>query len=102
VKKPVAVRYGWGNCPIGNLKCNGDQDIPLPSFRTDDWDLPEGEDPGVRPISKEDGKQRIADAKARLEERKLKEAEMAKEILERLKTLEKYVQSTRSNIEYDL
>lgn len=33
------------------------------------------------------GKQRRADAEARLEERKIKEAEMGKEILERLKTL---------------
>ncbi len=87
VEKPVAVRYAWGNCPVGNLKCNGDQDIPLTSFRTDDWDLPEEEDPAVKPISREVEKQRKEDAKARLEHRRTEEAKRALETLERLKTL---------------
>lgn len=87
VKKPVAVRYGWGNCPIGNLKCNGDQDIPLTSFRTDNWDLPEEEDPAVKPIASDVDKQRKEDAKARLEYRRTEEAKRALETMERLKTL---------------
>jgi sialate O-acetylesterase len=87
VEKPVAVRYAWGNCPIGNLKCNGDQDIPLTSFRTDHWDLPEEEDPALKPISREVEKERKDDAKARLEHRRTEEAKRALEIIERLKTL---------------
>ncbi len=32
---PVAVRYDWANSPDGNV-CNG-SDLPLSTFRTDDW-----------------------------------------------------------------
>jgi sialate O-acetylesterase len=35
VTKPVAVRYGWANCPVVNLY-NKDG-IPASPFRTDDW-----------------------------------------------------------------
>lgn len=89
VDKPVAVRYGWSNCPVGNLNCNRDQDIALPSFRTDSWDLPEEEDPAVKPISSELDKQRKEDATARLEFRRVEEAKRALEVIERLKTLGK-------------
>lgn len=89
VEKPVAVRYAWSNCPIGNLKCSGDQDIPLPSFRTDDWDLPEEEDPALKPISREVEKERKEGAKERLEYRLTEEAKRAVQIHERLKTLGK-------------
>ncbi|NNM28694.1 MAG: hypothetical protein HKO57_04185, partial [Akkermansiaceae bacterium] len=41
VDEPVAVRYGWGTAPVGNLTVAGQQDQPFPSFRTDRWDLPE-------------------------------------------------------------
>jgi hypothetical protein len=44
VPKPVHVRYAWGNSPMGNLYVNGHQEMPLPEFRTDSWDLPESED----------------------------------------------------------
>lgn len=40
VDDPVAVRYGWANWPTGNLV--GRERLPLPTFRTDDWPLPEG------------------------------------------------------------
>ena len=89
VEKPVAARYAWGNCPIGNLKADGDQDIPLTSFRTDQWDLPEEEDPALKPISREVEKLRKDDAKARLEYRRTEEAKRALETMERLKTLGK-------------
>jgi hypothetical protein len=37
--EPVAARYGWANWPTGNLVGRGN--LPLPTFRTDDWPLPE-------------------------------------------------------------
>ena len=40
VNKPVAARYAWARNPLGNL-VNGphnERTIPVPSFRTDDWD----------------------------------------------------------------
>ena len=40
VEEPVAARYGWANWPTGNLV--GRERIPVPTFRTDDWPLPEG------------------------------------------------------------
>ncbi|MCD6332366.1 MAG: hypothetical protein J7L89_03750 [Bacteroidales bacterium] len=43
VSKPVAVRYAWARNPLGNL-VNGEhleQVIPVPPFRTDQWDWPE-------------------------------------------------------------
>jgi sialate O-acetylesterase len=39
VDKPVAARYGWANWPTGNLV--GRENLPVPTFRTDDWPLPE-------------------------------------------------------------
>ncbi|MBS1606985.1 MAG: glycoside hydrolase family 92 protein, partial [Bacteroidetes bacterium] len=36
VKKPVAVRYDWGDNPAGNLY-NG-EGLPAAPFRTDDWE----------------------------------------------------------------
>jgi len=38
VEKPVAVRYNFANWPNGNLV--GEQNIPAPPFRSDDWPLP--------------------------------------------------------------
>jgi sialate O-acetylesterase len=35
VAKPVAVRYGWANCPVVNLF--NKEGIPATPFRTDDW-----------------------------------------------------------------
>ncbi|NQU23762.1 MAG: hypothetical protein HQ567_20970, partial [Candidatus Nealsonbacteria bacterium] len=40
VDDPAAVRYGWANWPTGNLI--GRERLPLPTFRTDDWPIPEG------------------------------------------------------------
>ena len=37
VKKPVAVRYAFGNTAIGNIfSLNG---LPLTAFRTDNWQV---------------------------------------------------------------
>ncbi|MFC1739729.1 sialate O-acetylesterase [Planctomycetota bacterium] len=43
VKKPVAVRYAWARNPLGNVVNSEHHErvIPIPSFRTDDWDWPE-------------------------------------------------------------
>jgi sialate O-acetylesterase len=87
VEKPVALRYGWATSPMGNLKLRGDQDIPFPSFRTDDWDLPESEDPGESVLTKGWNNERKADAQARLEARRLKEADMGRALLEQIETL---------------
>jgi hypothetical protein len=40
VPEPVAVRYGWANWPTGNMV--GRERLPLPTFRSDDWPIPEG------------------------------------------------------------
>jgi len=40
VADPVAVRYGWANWPTGNLV--GRNRLPMATFRTDDWPIPEG------------------------------------------------------------
>jgi sialate O-acetylesterase len=87
VAKPVAVRYGWATSPMGNLKVTGKSWLPLASFRTDDWDWPESEDPTVSAVDR--GKSRAMNEKAaeRRESRRQREAEKAVEILERLKTL---------------
>jgi sialate O-acetylesterase len=87
VEKPVALRYGWATSPMGNLKLNADQDIPYPNFRTDHWDLPESEDPEEKPISRTFSNERKADAQARLEARRFKEADMGRTLLERLEKL---------------
>jgi hypothetical protein len=43
VAKPLAVRYAWARNPIGNAvnSQHHERIIPVPSFRTDDWDWPE-------------------------------------------------------------
>ncbi|AWI08137.1 sialate O-acetylesterase [Ereboglobus luteus] len=38
ISKPVAVRHGWSAYPCGTNVINGD-DLPLPTFRTDDWPM---------------------------------------------------------------
>jgi len=40
VPEPVAVRYGWANWPEGNMV--GRERIPIATFRTDNWPIPEG------------------------------------------------------------
>jgi hypothetical protein len=69
---------------MGNLKLNGDEDIPFPSFRTDAWDLPESEDPAVSMMGRPWNSQQKADAQARFEARRFKEVDMGRKLLERL------------------
>ena len=41
VDNPLEVRYAWARNPLGNLINSGARVIPVPSFRTDNWDYPE-------------------------------------------------------------
>jgi sialate O-acetylesterase len=89
VPEPIALRYAWGHSPMGNLKVQGYQDMPLPEFRTDSWDLPESDDLTDDGLAKEFFKQWQEDGKVRLEHRRTEEAKRALEIIERFKTLGK-------------
>ena len=42
VENPVAVRFGWAGWPVANLV--GPDNLPVPTFRTDEWALPVGDD----------------------------------------------------------
>jgi len=63
VKEPVAVRYGWANWPTGNLVGRGR--LPLPTFRTDDWPIPEGVN--YTQEAKEEASANIAELKKKAE-----------------------------------
>jgi sialate O-acetylesterase len=66
VAEPVAVRYGWANWPTGNLV--GRERIPVATFRTDDWPIPQGVS-----YSKE-AQQKCKDILAALKERGVQQA----------------------------
>ena len=74
---------------MGNLKVDGKPWLPLQSFRTDDWDWPESEDPGESLVDRGKSRAMNTEAAERLEYRKSEEAKRAVEILERLETLGK-------------
>jgi len=87
VEKPAAVRYAWATSPMGNLKVNGKPWLPLPSFRTDQWDWPESEDPAESLVDRGTSREMNAAAAARCEYRRMEEARRAVEILEKVQTL---------------
>jgi sialate O-acetylesterase len=87
VPQPVAVRYAWATSPLGNLKVQGKPWAPVASFRTDEWDFPESDDPAVAIVDRAAGKAMNEDAAARLDFRKHEEAKQAVQILKRLETL---------------
>lgn len=87
VAKPVAVRYGWATSPMGNLKVDGHQSLPLQNFRTDAWDWPESDDPAVSAVGRAEGKEMDREAAEQLEFRRTEEAKRGVEILERIKLL---------------
>jgi len=89
VPKPAHVRYAWGNSPMGNLYVQGHQEMPIPEFRTDSWDLPESDDLTDKGLTREFSNEWKADGQARIEYRRTEEAKRALEIIERLKTLGK-------------
>jgi sialate O-acetylesterase len=41
VADPIEVRYAWARNPLGNLVSVDQPIIPVPLFRTDDWEYPE-------------------------------------------------------------
>ena len=67
--------------PMGNLKVNGKPWQPLHSFRTDQWDWPESEDPAAEAVTRAQAKEMAAEAAARFEFRSTDEAKRAVEIL---------------------
>jgi sialate O-acetylesterase len=87
VEKPVAVRYAWATSPMGNLKVNGREWLPLQSFRTDEWDWPESEDPDELVLDRGAMREMQNEAAERLEFRQIEEAKRAVEVLERRKRL---------------
>jgi sialate O-acetylesterase len=87
VAKPVAVRYGWSASPMGNLKVNGKEWLPLANFRTDPWDWPESEDPEVMPIDRGMAKTMQRESEERCVFRREEQAKQAVGILARLCTL---------------
>jgi len=89
VKEPVAVRYAWATSPMGNLKVNGKAWLPLQSFRTDDWDWPESEDPAESLVDRGENRAMQQEATERLQHRTAEEAKQAVEILRRLESLGK-------------
>lgn len=41
INDPIQVRYAWARNPLGNLVSDDSRIIPVPLFRSDDWDYPE-------------------------------------------------------------
>jgi sialate O-acetylesterase len=89
VKQPVAVRYAWARSPMGNLKVNGKEWLPLQSFRTDAWDWPESDDPSESLVDRGQSRAKQQEAAERLEYRTMEEAKRAVQILEEIKMLGK-------------
>jgi len=94
VKTPVAVRYAWATSPMGNLKVNGKPWLPLPSFRTDDWNWPESEDPTESLVTRGQNRAMNQEAIQRCDTRRKEEAKQAQEILDRLATLGRKTEET--------
>ena len=72
VKKPVAVRYAWARNPLGNV-VNGnhsDRMIPVPSFRTDNWDWPEAPFAENKTPEFQEHRNKLREMKRKLEKRK--------------------------------
>ncbi len=71
VSEPVAVRYAWGNRPDANAVGRGE--LPLLSFRTDDWPLPESwkYDPTLQEGVAEKLKEQTTAGRSRAMERKM-------------------------------
>ena len=82
VSDPVAVRYAWSSSPLGNLKVNGREWLPLHSFRTDAWDWPESDDPEIQSVDRGAQRAMQAEAEERLKFRRTEEARQAVRILE--------------------
>ena len=89
IKEPVAVRYAWARSPMGNLKVNGKPWQPVHSFRTDEWDWPENEDPAESAVTRAQSKEMAQEAADRYKYRTIEEARRAVEILKQIERLGK-------------
>jgi hypothetical protein len=87
VEKPVAVRYAWAVSPMGNLKVEGKPWAPLASFRTDECDWPESEDPEATLVDRARSRAMNDEAAEHCQLRKEQEAGMGIEILKRVETI---------------
>ena len=83
VKEPVAARYGWANWPTGNLV--GRERLPVPTFRTDNWPIPEGVSysPEVKKVAEEKLKALRETAQRQALERKFRQSQIDLAALER-------------------
>ena len=92
VTDPVAVRYGWSNWPTGNMV--GRERLPMPTFRTDDWPIPEGVNysADAKAACSEKLKQLKAKAVEHALDRKIRQAQVDLPRLEQ----ELYVRTVRS------
>ncbi len=95
VEQPAAVRYAWAISPMGNLKVNGLPWQPLHSFRTDEWDWPEHDDPSQSAVSRAEGRKMEQDSIQYCEDRRMEEARRKVEILKELETLGKNDEKAR-------
>lgn len=76
VPEPVAARYGWEQWPTGNLV--GRDNLPLPTFRTDDWPLPVSYrySDAARKRSEEELKRMMEEAEAQARDRKFRQTQI--------------------------
>ena len=76
VDKPVAARYGWANWPTGNMVGRGR--LPMQTFRTDDWPIPEGViySEEAKSAASEKLKQLKAQAEVQVLDRKLRQMQL--------------------------
>ena len=83
VQEPVAARYGWANWPTGNLI--GRERLPVPTFRTDNWPIPEGMNysPEVKKISEDKIKALRETAQRQALDRKMRQMQLDLPALER-------------------
>ena len=79
----MAARYGWANWPTGNLV--GRERIPVPTFRTDNWPIPEGMNysPEAKKASEERIKALRATAQRQALDRKIRQLQIDLPALER-------------------
>lgn len=78
VKEPIAVRYAWARCPLGNLtnRESMERTLPVPSFRTDDWDWPDAPFGDDRGATRRQINQWRQEARRNAADRKIQEARL--------------------------
>lgn len=90
VEEPVALRYAWARNPMGNVGNwkHMERMIPLPCFRTDDWEMPWGPECEALKgdLYKSKGRQMFHElrknAEKQIKKRKIEEAKLVLETLD--------------------